>query len=355
MANDIRQRVRQSADRILKREKSVGPLELLVELGFLHFSHVKQWQQRSPHYESLEPNIQCGEKKLKQTWAAFFEWVQENKLEPFSAEYSGASRTETKPLQFSSSGDAEQEAFVRTHFRSAELTAKQKERIEKKKNKAPDLVVFQLTTESSECSECAGMIYTNEIFLLEQKQPLCLQCADLDHLEFLPSGNATLTRRARKHSPLSAIVTRFNKRRKRYQRQGILVTAEAIDAAHAQNEGDAEQRAIMRERAAKRREEQDVELVAQVKALILKDFPGCPETEAEEIAAHTAERGSGRVGRSAAGRELDPRAISLAVVARIRHQYTDYDQLLMNGVERMSARAQIRDVQQQVIDRWQTG
>lgn len=40
-------------------------------------------------------------------------------------------------------------------------------------------------------------------------------------------------------------------------------------------------------------------------------------------------RGSGRVGRSAAGRILDPDAVSLAVAASVRHADTDYDALLV--------------------------
>jgi hypothetical protein len=74
--------------------------------------------------------------------------------------------------------------------------------------------------------------------------------------------------------------------------------------------------------------------------------------EAHQIAAHAAERGSGRVGRSAAGRELDPQAITLAVIAHIRHLHTNYDSLLMNGVERGDAREQIRGALDLVQDSW---
>ena len=60
------------------------------------------------------------------------------------------------------------------------------------------------------------------------------------------------------------------------------------------------------------------------------------------VARHTALRGSGRVGRSAAGRALDSEALTLAVAASIRHQDTGYDDLLMSGVPRDEARDQIR-------------
>src|ERR1700754_2042950 len=54
---------------------------------------------------------------------------------------------------------------------------------------------------------------------------------------------------------------------------------------------------------------------------------------ADAIALHAAARGSGRVGRSAAGRALDRDAVCLAVVASVRHVDTDYDALLMSGVD----------------------
>jgi hypothetical protein len=88
----------------------------------------------------------------------------------------------------------------------------------------------------------------------------------------------------------------------------------------------------------------DLELVAAMTELIGARFPGCPAEEAAaRIAAHTARRGSGRVGRSAAGRDLHPSAIDLAVLAWIRHQHTQYDVLLMSGQDRETARDMIRD------------
>lgn len=52
-------------------------------------------------------------------------------------------------------------------------------------------------------------------------------------------------------------------------------------------------------------------------------------------------RGSGRVGRSAAARALDPQAVERAVTAHIRHTHTNYDQLLMQGTKRLDARAMV--------------
>ncbi len=87
-------------------------------------------------------------------------------------------------------------------------------------------------------------------------------------------------------------------------------------------------------------------------AEIVRLFPRCPPVRAEEIARHTALRGSGRVGRSAAGRALDEQAIALAVVASVRHQDTDYDSLLMAGVPRADARDRIRPALDRILAAW---
>ncbi|WP_279580242.1 DUF2293 domain-containing protein [Fodinicola feengrottensis] len=77
-----------------------------------------------------------------------------------------------------------------------------------------------------------------------------------------------------------------------------------------------------------------------------------PAPRADAIALHAGTRGSGRVGRSAAGRALGHQAITLAVIASVRHENTDYDTLLMAGVPREDARDRIRDTIDQVLDRW---
>ena len=58
------------------------------------------------------------------------------------------------------------------------------------------------------------------------------------------------------------------------------------------------------------------------------------------------------MGRSEAGRALEPAALELAVAAAVRHEDTRYDELLMSGVERELARAQVRDEVARVLDGW---
>ena len=188
---------------------------------------------------------------------------------------------------------------------------------------------------------------------MEDSGPVCLSCADMNHLVFLPSGDAALTRRAKKASGLSAVVVRFSRSRGRYERQGILVAEEALARAEEQCLADEEARARRRDREAERRHDEDLGLQSRMAQEITRLFPGCPPERAQEIARHAATRGSGRVGRSAAGRALEPEALELAVTAAVRHEDTRYDALLMSGVERGQARAEVRDELTAVLDRWQ--
>jgi hypothetical protein len=55
------------------------------------------------------------------------------------------------------------------------------------------------------------------------------------------------------------------------------------------------------------------------------------------------------------GRALDERAIALAVVASIRHEDTDYDELLMSGTGRADARTRIKPAVDRVLAAWSTG
>lgn len=211
-----------------------------------------------------------------------------------------------------------------------------------------DLVVVSPLKDWS-CAECGG---GGGLLTMDDKGPLCLSCADLDHLVYLPSGDAALTRRARKASALSAVVVRFSRARRRYERQGVLVEEEAVERAEAECLADAEVRSRRRERDRARRADEDLRLQAELARAIRRLYPACPSERAERIARHAGARSSGRVGRTAAGRALDSTAIALAVAAAVRHEDTDYDELLMSGVERGEARERVRVEVDRVLERW---
>src|SRR5215469_18266493 len=114
--------------------------------------------------------------------------------------------------------------------------------------RARDLVVFSLVRESK-CSECNKELWKGDFLFRDGERGLCMTCADLDELVYLPSGDAALSRRARMRSPLSAVVVRFSRARRRYERQGILVSEVALEA-EAKCLADSELRALRRGRDA---------------------------------------------------------------------------------------------------------
>jgi hypothetical protein len=93
---------------------------------------------------------------------------------------------------------------------------------------ASDLVVISPLKDWT-CTTCSG---TGDLLIMQDVGPVCLRCAGLNHLVFLPAGDAGLTRRAHRTSELSAVVVRFSRSRHRYERQGLLVESAAL--AHAQ-------------------------------------------------------------------------------------------------------------------------
>ena len=95
-----------------------------------------------------------------------------------------------------------------------------------------DIKVF-ITTREASCDECGEDLGRKAwIVLVEDKGALCLACADLDHLLFLPAGDAALTRRSRKYSTLCAVVLKWSRARRRYERQGLLVEAKALERGY---------------------------------------------------------------------------------------------------------------------------
>jgi hypothetical protein len=215
-----------------------------------------------------------------------------------------------------------------------------------------DLLVFMIRRES-QCAECGEELWLGRFIILEKKDALCLSCADMDHLIYLPAGDAALTRRSTKYSRLHAKVLRWSRTRKRYERQGILVEKEALEKAEEECLSDAEVREIRREREAERRASLDLQYVNQFAKRILELFPKCPAETADLIAQYACLKYSGRVGRSAAAKSFDPGAIGLAVRAYVRHQYTSYDELLFEGYDRQDARVLVHEEIDGILAEWQ--
>ncbi|HTW81377.1 MAG TPA: DUF2293 domain-containing protein [Terracidiphilus sp.] len=238
-----------------------------------------------------------------------------------------------------------------THYISPALSERKLEKLQEKQNRAPRLVVIEILRDA-QCSECCAELVEGSFLLMEAGELLCLACAGFGDLEFLAAGDVALTRRATKHSARNAVVVRFSRTRKRYERQGILVETSALEKAEQECAEDADERAAGRAREAVRRREEDRKLVTRMAKQIGALFPGCPAHELAAIAEHTAARGSGRVGRTEAGRNLEEHALTAAVVAAVRHNHTEYDKLLERGVDRATARETVRDKIDEILAAW---
>ena len=219
--------------------------------------------------------------------------------------------------------------------------------------KNEELKVF-IANRQSTCGECDEHLGAKAwITLAGEKGALCLACADLDHLLFLPAGDAALSRRARKHSTLSAVVLQWSRARKRYERQGLLVEAQGLEKAEEECLADSEVRERRKEREAIRRAELDRQYVDQFAARVRVLFPASPSGREQEIAEHACRKYSGRVGRSASAKALDEEAVRVAVIAHVRHRETQYDELLARGYARWEARGTVEEAVRRVLQRWQ--
>ena len=81
-------------------------------------------------------------------------------------------------------------------------------------------------------------------------------------------------------------------------------------------------------------------------------FPKCPRNEALAIARHACVRGSGRVGRTAGAKGLEPAYLELAVRAHVRHEHTNYDTLLLTCADRRQARQIVGERVDAVLRKW---
>lgn len=338
-------RIVAAAEEALARQKFVTPVDVCLGIGWLQPGNVRDWERG--RVGTLEEFLPVHDERMVEPVIQLRRWAQGKGLTRTEDDYLAATR-DRRPLRFTAVGDHRIEQAWRERWTQPGLPSGQQRRIAERQDAPPDLVVV-IPVRDWTCAQCHC---TGDLLIMDDGQPLCMTCADMDHLVFVPSGDAALTRRARKGSRLSAVVVQWSRSRKRYERQGVLVEKDALEQAEQQCLSDSDARMRRRERDRERRAVEDEEFKRRFAAEISRLFPRCPPERAEAIASHTALRGSGRVGRSAAGRSLDEQAVTLAVVASIRHEGTEYDDLLMSGVARQDARDQVRDAIDQVLASW---
>ena len=215
-----------------------------------------------------------------------------------------------------------------------------------------DIVVFRLiSNKENSCSECHKELGKGNLLRVENGNGLCMVCADLDHLVTLPQGDAAMTRRAKKYSKLWAVIMRFSRTRGRYERQGLLVEKEAFDKAEEELLSASELAAQRKLHAEMNLTDEDQKLARDILPKLLQMFPHCPPTDAKEIARQGSEYIYTLVKRNEAGgpNEEDIRAL---LTRYARHHYTTYDEFLIQGMSRASAKAAVSQQLQEVLERW---
>src|SRR6266511_1673062 len=217
LMSKLERRVVAAAQAALAQQRFVCPLDVLTGIGWLPAGRVTDWQRG--RVEHLEAVAAVPPQRLATALATFH--------------------------RFTADGDPATERAYRTHWTPPELPEPQRERLTARQSRPPDLVVIR----PLDAFTCAGCGATDaDLLTMDDAGPLCLACADLDHLVFLPAGDAALTRRAKQASRLSAVVVRFSRSRKRYERQGLLVEDGALEQAERQCLSDEAARARRRER-----------------------------------------------------------------------------------------------------------
>jgi hypothetical protein len=215
-------RVSSAAERALAAQKYVSPIDVLLGIGWLNPSTLKDW--RLGRVDCLERAVQANLSRLSEAMKLLRSWAVERGLRPSEAQY--VARTPGRQrLKFSLSGNVHIEQAYRTHWVSPELSAKKQERLAQKASTPPELVVIAPLNDGWTCHRCSG---SGDLLMMEPQGPACLRCVGLGDLEFLPAGDALLTRRAKAKSERHAVVVRFSKTRKRYERRGVLVEPQTL-------------------------------------------------------------------------------------------------------------------------------
>jgi hypothetical protein len=215
-------RVVKAAEAALAAQHYASPVDVLVGVGWLDPGAVKRWRQGQVDY--LERVVQTNLARISEAMKLFRAWATAKGLTASETSYV-ARKPSRQTLRFSKSGNPTTERLYRTHWVSGELSKRKRERLAEKASRAPELVVIQPLNAAWKSHRCGG---TGDLLMMENPGPACMRCVGLHDLEFLSAGDALLTRRVKAKSARHAVVVRFSKSRRRYERPGLLVEPQAL-------------------------------------------------------------------------------------------------------------------------------
>jgi hypothetical protein len=227
----LENRVANAAEAALAAQGYASALDVLLRIGWLAPSAMQAW--RRGQIDCIEGAIQTNPARIVEALNLFRAWATAKDLTASETDYL-ARQPQRQTLRFSRSGDPSIEAQYRTHWLSPALSTRKRERLAEKASRAPELVVIVPLKNEWRCHRCGK---SGDLLMMENPGPACLACVGLDDLEFLPAGDALVTRRAKAKSARCAVVVRFSRTRRRYERQGLLVEPSAIAAARGDASG----------------------------------------------------------------------------------------------------------------------
>jgi len=231
----LAERVTKAAEASLAAQHYASPVDVFLRIGWLNPTTLESW--RRGQIDCLESVIGTGAPRMLEAMRLLRDWATGGGSIPSEASYT-ARTPQRQALRFTQSGDPAIEAEYRIHWVSRELSTKKRQSVTEKANRAPDLVVVVPLKNDWKCHGCGG---TGDLLIMQDPGPACLRCAGLGDLEFLPAGDALLSRRAKARSTRSAVVVRFSRTRRRYERQGLMVEPQVL--ADVRRELEAERRA----------------------------------------------------------------------------------------------------------------
>jgi hypothetical protein len=195
MANSrLEERVTRVAEATLAEQSYVSAIDVLLRLGWLAPPHLALWRQG--RVDCLERMVQAASASRRPRCARCTLGPPGGGWTPSEAAYVARTR-DRRRLRFSVSGKPDIELAYRTHWVSPDLSARKAERLRAATNQPPDLVVTAPFNDWT-CADCATT--GKDLLLMEDDEPHRLHCAQLDHLVFLPAGDAKRTRKAHRAS-----------------------------------------------------------------------------------------------------------------------------------------------------------
>lgn len=178
---DKHEKIIQIADRELEGKGFVTPIDILLGLGLLAPSCLERWKRGCT--ECLEEVLQSSLPKISNYLEFLKQWAESKRLKFSRLVYLSSTRNKER-LKFTKNGNRDSEEQFSTHFVSP-LIIKREQSIQEK-FVAPELLCL-IVVADRKCAQCGTELPKGSFLFMEKDSPLCLKCANLDQLVFLPS------------------------------------------------------------------------------------------------------------------------------------------------------------------------